>query len=578
MTRYSFAVLAALSGPALSIAQETPPIADIAHEASLQKPVTAKFATTPLPTVLKSLSKDAGVPIEATMSMSLLKATVLVKDQPVGVVMARLADVFHGEWRKSGDLFRLSIPSDWSSRESAFIRAEDDAQHKEVEATLRGLMAGTDVPYDRVLQDLNDSKTSASRKEELGRVRTPGAYLLGYTFAHLSNAQWQTFWAGKPIRASVFVRTPNQPTVPPPNANNISGVGGGQATTQRDLPRFPGRGLPQGQQGQQAPPAAPQGTNVRVFASYNPLTGELKTSEGGIGTRMAVAASLVAHPFPEGELAANPFGKEVLLWSRVEEESPILKTPVSGQLPPGAYFNGQHSLGEILTWVHEKTNVPIVADAFRVSVRVPNASGTVASVLEGLANSNHEFLRTENGFVMMRHGGFWRLKTLELPEDAYLRIESAKPPKLDDYAAFAATLKPAQCLAFRVPNAILTHFDPDPLRIGMPALRFYATLGGAEKQAALSGQALAFGRLSSSAREQFVEALNDPDGKPVGTGGLSLDDPQVAAAMGFLMSSSTAERVVADTSGYARRGVGSARKMLFGTSPQDGVQYLIPVD
>jgi len=578
MKRYSFAVLAALSGPALSHAQETAPIADIAHVAGLQKPVTAKFATTPLPTILKALSKDSGVPIEATMSMSPLKATVLVKDQPVGVVMARLADVFHGEWRQSGDLYRLSIPSDWSTRESAFIRAEDDAQRKEVYTTLRALMAGTNVPYDRVMQDLNDPKTSAARKEELGRVRTPSAYLLGYTFAHLSNAQWQTFWAGKPVRASVFVRTPNQQVVPPPNASADQTA---STQVQRRLPQFPGRGLPpgqQGQQGQQEAGAASQGINVRAFASYNPLTGELKSSENGIGARANVAPSLVAHPFPEGELASLPFGKEVLLWSRVEEESPILKTPVSGPLPAGTYFNGQHSLGDILTWVHEKTNVSIVADAFRVSVRTLNASGTVASVLEGLANSNHEFLRTENGFVMMRHGGFWRLKTLELPEDAYQRIETAKPPKLDDYATFAANLKPAQCLAFRVPNAVLTRFDPEPLRSGMPALRFYATLSGSERQAALAGRALPFVRLSSSAQELFAEALNDPDGKPVGASGLNPDDPQVSAAMGFLMGSSTAERVVADTSGVTRRGVGGARKMLFGTSPQDGVQYLIPVD
>jgi len=48
--------------------------------------------------------------------------------------------------------------------------------------------------------------------------------------------------------------------------------------------------------------------------------------------------------------------------------------------------------------------------------------------------------------------------------------------------------------------------------------------------------------------------------------------------MGFLLSSSTAERLVATQPGFASRSLGSAKKMLFGTSTKDGVQFVIPVD
>jgi len=525
----------------------------------------------PLASVMKALSKDAGVPIEATTSISSLKATVLVKDQPIGVVMARLADVFHGEWRQSGDLYRLSIPSDWSTKESSFIRAEDEARRKQAEATLRGLMAGTNVSYEQVLKELNEGKASPKRQEELTKVQTPGAYLLGYTFSHLSNSQWQTFWAGKPVRASVVVPVPTSSAQTPGSVNGGIRSVGGQGPAAR--PRH-GRSSNQTDQD----PAAPQVMNVRVYASFNPLTGELKSSEPGVGSGSGASGGLVAHSYPEGDLAGLPYGKEVLAWNQVESDSSALKANVSGIPPQGSYFGGQYSLGDILTWLHEKTNVSIVADAFRIPVRPINASGTVANFLTSLANTNRDFVRTDNGFVMIRHGGFWRLKKLELPEDAYQRIEAAKPAKLDDYALFAASLKPEQTLVFRMPNAVLTRFDPEPLRVGMPALRFYATLGSSERQAAVSGQAIGFGHLSGSAREQFLEALGDPSGIPVGTANLNPEDPKIASALGFLMGSTTSERMVASGALSGRRAVGFARRMLFGTTPQDGVQYLIPVD
>lgn len=522
----------------------------------LQHAVTAKLLLTPLPAALKELSKQSGVTLDASMSMSALKTTILVKDEPVGRVMTHLADVFHAEWKQTGDQYRLSIPSDWISRESAFVRAEDQERRKEAETTIKDLINATSQPYPQVLAELRGGKADKARTELLQKVENPGMYLVGYMFRQMNNGQWNAFWAGRPMHTSGFlpgdVAESRQSGTPPP----------------------PNRGQRQGRQQQQQE----EGQTVRVSASYDPLTGKLQMSPIGLQSSGATLPGLISHPYPEGSLASLPYGKDVLAWVRTQDPAPIFQKNISGQMPAATYFGGKRSMSEALAWLHESTGVPIVADEFRVPVRIQGQSGTVASWAGAFAQANGAFLRLDGGYLMMRHGGFWRLRTIETPEDAFAKLEGKSNPLLDDYAAFAADLKPEQARPFRFLNGVLTKFDPAPLQVGMPGLRFYASLGAGERRAALSGQPIPFSSLGGTSRERFIDALDDPTGRMVGRGLPDPDNPRVAAALGFLFGAASADRVIADNNGTSQQGYGNAKRMLFGTGPRNGVQYVIPVD
>ncbi|AIE85629.1 hypothetical protein OP10G_2261 [Fimbriimonas ginsengisoli Gsoil 348] len=494
----------------------------------------------PLKQAVKDLSKDAGFTLEAATVIWPLKVTILVKDQPIGTVMDRVAGVFHGEWKRDGDLYRLSIPSEWRNSESAFVEAENKERRREAEEAIEPLMAGAAVPYQQVMDELKkpvDPKAKNSKRPLYEKVSAPENYLLGYMFRRMTQAQWQQFWGGRTMSTVDFLPADDsaskQPATTAPTRTRRNGTTSGAA----------------------GPKA------IRATASYDPLTGHLALNEANIGT----AGRLIDRPYPSGELAKLPFAKEVLEWNRGEEDSTELGKPVNGS-PKRPYFGGQASAADVLEWLHDQSGVPIVADAFRTYVNVPNSGATISARLNSFKQANNGFMRIDKGFVSFRYGGFWRLKTMEAPEEYFAAIEKSATPKLDDYADLALKLSDLQVLPFRV-GAGLLKVDPEPLRTALPALRFYGSLSSGQRRTASAGQPLQFGALSVGSRELFLYAMEDPSGQRAGRP-LNLQDPSVAQSLGFLMTSTTAPR-----GGV----VSAAISMLFGTRPGEGVRYMVPI-
>lgn len=543
-------------------AQSTDQPVDVEKEARLQKPITAHLKLVSLPAALKELSKESGVPLESANSMAKLKVTVLVKEVSAGLTLARLADLFHAEWKASGDGYRISVPNEWTSREASYVTLEDKERRKDAEATIRGLMDGASIPYASIADEIQSGRAKGEHLQNLKRSQSAGQYLLGSMFNRLSSAEWKEFWQGRTMRMADFL-----PDAPPKSNGDPKARQQGVRTgiIMRDDP-------PPGQKPTETKPA---GTKVRVSATFDPITGRLRTNEDA-GASVVRMDALITKPFPDGDLAKTPFGREVLAWMRIEDDNEALKASLSGVPPAGEYFRDQSSMADLLAWLHDKTGVPVVADAFRTPMRSMSAAPNIATWLRNLVSSNGAFVRTTNGFVMVRHGAFWRLREWEIPEERFAAIEKSKTPTLDAYADFAGSLSLTQAAPFRF-NAVLTRFDPTPLRNAMTPLRFYSTLSAAERKAAISGSRLPFARLSGASREQFLMALDDQMGTTVGNGVDDLQGPDAASALGFLLSASTAERDSTGASINGRSSVGAAFRMLFGVSRTDGVQFMLPV-
>jgi hypothetical protein len=235
-------------------------------------------------------------------------------------------------------------------------------------------------------------------------------------------------------------------------------------------------------------------------------------------------------------------------------------------------------MADAMEWVHNQTGAPIVADGFRVPVKMPRRGGAVTDWLAGFQQENSAFVRTDGGFVMVRHGGFWRLRTFEAPEELFAPLESSRTPSVDQYAAFAGSLTRAQTLPFRLKGEALLKVDTNPLTEGMAALRFYASLSPDARRAALAGTPIPYSQLGGASQDLFIEAMDNPvGGMPVGSG---VPDTTTAAEiqrLGFLITASVVLRPTPGPNGIPS-GPGTGMQMLFGTGPTAAVQYLIPLD
>jgi hypothetical protein len=545
MRRATIAVMVLVS--AVSVAQ-APPAPD-----PMAKPVTLHLKMVTVREALKQLSKAGGLELGPRDALGDLKVTVLVRDEPVGSVMVRIADLFHADWSPTGPgRYDLSVPNAWRNAMEAYVDRENEDKRKAAEAQVKMLVAGAAIPYLQVLATLrgDTSSLTTEQKDTLQAVTSPEQYLLGSTFARMGQGDMTEFWNGRVVRASDTLPAGTQPNLPP---------------------NLPGPAIRRGGQ-----PAMSR--VVRAVAFYDPLTGKLETGNPGRGGLLRESnAKLIDHPYPTGPLAELAFGKAVLAWNRIEADSPRLQATVQAEMLRGTYYGGALPMADALAWLHDQTGVPIVADAFRVPVKLPRRGGTVANWLAGFQQENSAFVRTEGGFVEVRHGGFWRLRPMDAPEDSYASLESTTNPSLDQYATFAASLTGPQMLPFRIKGAAITKVDPAPLVDGMAALRFYASLSGDARRAALAGTPLNYVQLSASSQDLFIDALDNPvGGAPVGAGVPDRTSTNLLNQLGFLITPGAV--IPTPPVPGAPPGPSSGFQMLFGTSPNAGVQYLIPLD
>jgi len=250
-----------------------------------------------------------------------------------------------------------------------------------------------------------------------------------------------------------------------------------------------------------------------MFVQYDPLLYQLQIyTRGALRDLWKDRTHIVTHFAPAGALAKLPFGKEVLAWDQTPpSDGDLTKLALKAGETRSKNSDGLFSISDFLEKAFDETGVPIVADAFRTpsqSKDLNRGVGPVSSWLAVLKKENHLFTRFEDGFILVRHGGFWRLRKFETPEDMLAPLE-AKAEKgkltLDDYAGFVSKLTPEQTRPFRIPDSAIVRFDTHPIEAGLPALLFYASLDSRSiARAQQSG--IAFDQLGSAQRQLFVDA------------------------------------------------------------------------
>lgn len=463
---------------------------------------------------VKHIAARTNVPIRVDAPIAERKVAIFVADRPFSEVMTRVADTLFLEWVVEKDGYLLRLRPEVEAEEKEVEREETRLVQREIRLAIQNLVEGgrkTLVAYREAYRiaklDYDESRRDASeagkkRSQELAlalKRKFPGEdrrldWDAGYALAQLTPSQIEQLLKGEPYFAA---------------SSPAKGFGRLAPNSQEMITEA---GMPLKQDGNGMMMTALYDPAGRTFA-YNFRV--LRATGGVSGTGRTVEP--LKDPGLQRDLDKLPFQARLEEWGKGRDEA-VMKTSFDRPAEaPRPHPTNLMTQSDLLAWVHRKTGIPIVADAFRVALahgEFPQ-TGSVESVLKGLALQTNAsvrppqpYVRTENGWLMMRHRNPWRRLRAEIPEKnieiAHARL-SRGGPAIDHYAVLASAMTPEQALNAAQRENFLVDFRTDALA-SIPALRVWGALSETQRAAA-QGEGLPVESLSGASLARAREFL-----------------------------------------------------------------------
>lgn len=491
---------------------------DYHTDARLKNPVSLRLKAVPMSIFVKQFGQAAGVPMAVAPNIADRKITIIFKERPAVEAMQKVAETFFCSWTYDGSSYRLLMPRENALEESGLIDAENEALKKRFRAYVANLTAMAARPQDQVLADQkrirDEMQTLRSRKDADAKKRLQQ---LRAEYEKVANAhQWDLGFAlkGAPNAADALLSGTTL------FASTKKGEALPLAATA--TPHFQTRVVIPGPDGKPTSELRTPGGAVMAIR-LNQVTGELETMTMATGLGDSASGGMGAHQamLDTGEVEAmlrdNPLKKRLREWARDENGSVTArKLAKPGEAKPAGYVQKAYTLAEHLEFLADAADISVVADAFRLPVgseqffSAPTVGEYVRSLRDmALPPTRSGYFRTEGGWLMARHPHFWRRLQDEIPESAFVPLESkaaaGEMPTLEDYAAFAMTLSPWQTQVFAdLPP--LTRFPRLPLVDALPALRLWGSLNASQREAA-SQDGLTLQAMTPQQQEMYRSAI-----------------------------------------------------------------------
>lgn len=491
----------------------------------LAAPVTLRLKQVLVADAVAELDPATPANLAIAPNIANLKVTVLVKDQPCGKVMERIADVLMCEWKVEKGGYRLVQSSLVSSQMQAYLGAENRLLREAAELEARKLMDGGQVSS---IAPRSDSRLQ----------------LAGKLLRELPASRWGGFWRGDVLSGDAMIR---------------------------------------------------DNRTVTVAITFDPILHQIlmQSSMGPTGALSGPSGLVIRKmPFqsPPPSIADLPFAKQVREWptpiKTSKDDKPL---DLSEWAQPGKTT----TLSNLLGAIHDQTDLPIVAEAFRIATTYDRRTvKDLKSFLTAISAYSNHAVKTSDDWVLVRNGHFWRHRLYEPPEVATVALEKLAKERglnLTDYATYASKLTDVQVAGFRI-EMPKVEFETTPLRIAMPALRFFGTLSDRQRQAALAGESIPYQNLTTNQRNLFTEAMSggafaDADSISWKSGLLSGKAP-LDVPLFFRASSEPVYPLGRPRPGGRNTGVTPKNDpnvkipgfmFQFGTSPEKRVGYVVPL-
>jgi len=473
---------------------------DWQEDPRLQKTVTLQLPNAPFAEILEELSKHTGVPFTIHPSLQEEKATFFVTNQPAQQILAKWFSLFGLKCEPQGRGYYLLPDPDLRRQEEEAVEWERRMVRLEAEKTLRTwsqLIRDDFAVYARRASDIEEEMDKlqqekppgwqdrrAALAEQFAQVREVAVwhrYLAGWLYRRFSSAIWRELRQGE----TVWFSTAQEPgTLPlPPDALRW------QAYPADTTPRSMLFGI-----------RLDQAQRELVFYAF---------TQPGDDTAEPTA-TVYTHPLSPDPEQKPSVQQRWERWQTPPEEFSRFRRRIENKTPSPAPPPGQSTAADSLCWIAQHAQMNVIADAFRVPVRLVVGGDTLSEWLSRFTLQEPGYLRIEGNWLLFRHAGYWRLKRSELPEKLVRQMEqkwATEGLSLDDHAALAAQLTPEGVLRLRKGDSYSFRFDAAPLQDAALALRFWASLTAGQKKAALGRQPIAYHSLTPVQQTLFQEAM-----------------------------------------------------------------------
>lgn len=439
----------------------------------LDQKVSLEIVAATLPEIAKEISQKTGVRVNVSQSASLLKATVLIHDQPLDKVIQSLAGVLELKVKQDETAYSLTPDLTIQAQRLHYNEVEDTALRQRIGIALKALanacltpatgVSDPDAPKltDEVIHDPVKLAKWAKAKAQIPKYRALAAFSLstvvsqgqmidepyGYSLGQLKNSFNQT--------------------------ENV-----------RSLDTF-----------------MPSANGTQVLIKYMHLSGDMQFVDvkGGDPESLENDPPLIRYYSPPKELQQTDFAKYLAAWEKPRDDKQ--KTNLDDDFTSGDGKEDSSvdtvTLADHLRWIYDHSKASIIANAFRVPVADPRLHGDVGSpakYLASLKTSEHFLVRYEDPIVQIKYGGYWRLLRSEPPEPAtrYLESIAAKgDPGLFDYADYTHDAERVSFVRFEKKGRFVAKFSLQPLIDSRSALYVLGGLNQQDRQAFLAGALVA---------------------------------------------------------------------------------------
>jgi|GEM_PF-5550983 len=497
-------MLSAVVAGILTLSQATP-----LDDPRLQAKLSLQQSHADLPDLVAAVARQTGVRLEVARALTHRKVAVFAKERPAVELMRGLASVFRAEWKADDGVVRLTESGEAARDEQAMREAERQAAQAAAKAEMQAWMRLSQSTMDELKQRADELRrqwvrTPAAERPPIQREldmtqRVAGSdslHRIGTLLRRFSDADWSRLWAGEPVFASTRPGQAFLPFTHSPRASiQFSSDDPLKTHTTYLYMRFD------------------QGSGVvdfREAAFFESTNGSKSASASGSSTGNG------SDEF-ESVLYKQPLRKWLGAWTNVNHadvmqslDRPLRTVPK----PTSPYYGGILSPSEMLAWLSQAAEMPILAEATRQRYEADrDVNGTtVGKWLTRFLSARGGYGRVDDGWLLVRPASFWNLRDTEIPERLIVPLEAQAatiPLTVDHYAAFATQLSPGQGRSLRTQFGYALRFDPNPCYEALPALQFWGAINPANRAAIGKGNVWPAAQMPPALRTRFWNtALN----------------------------------------------------------------------
>jgi hypothetical protein len=535
-----------------ALAQET-----LADDPRLQTRITVWLKMEPLRDVLRTVSKQTGVPLRCQDAIQHHKVSIFVENRPAGEILTQLASLFRYAWRKDGGEYVLYVPDETRQQEEGVLRAAREVRVRALQDVIRFAREAVNNPPAEAEDDdsyWNPPQPSEDAPPEewsrwLAYWYRPWEATREYAQKRGNFPEWifedavlLALLAKMPPQAERallngqlvgFSTRPMPGVYPLPESiiasDHMRGYEWDEATNQtravQQNPPYWGLWIRLPKRGNYLEYEMVWFSRDR-YSSGNRSPSELELNREMRQFVFYTVPYVRDHPWLAQWRAWATPQKE---WEKriperaLTERNDRAKPQFPSYVLDRDYSNNLVNSADLLEWFAWSTRLPVISESFRTDsawLRELNLKAP-RDVLRKL--SERAWVRVdESGYVLRRVELYWGWRLVELPEDWLRPLEQRFAQQrwldLEDYVALAGRMTDVQVdyykrdsvsLSWTFPIWLTVRFPWETLTQSLRGLRFLASLSVTQRRQLRSGDWIPVSTLTLPQRQRFREAVED---------------------------------------------------------------------